>query len=358
MRRPLRVLLGGRGLRCLDGMANSRFTIQAVLHLMVDTSTWLDLARDRRGGEGIAAIQDLSDNGLLQLLVNDIVREEFDRNRPRVETSMSASIAERLRLIRKDLVDFGGSDRDELLQILDWMAHQVPLIGALATRNFDAILELLDKGHMLQPSPEEADRVVRRGLEKKAPFHRSRNSVADAMLIELYATAVGQAKGEDDDSFAFVTSNSDDFSDPTGDQRRPHPDFAAMFASEKSTYALGVKGLDGVLRAHFPDEMTDIDAEHLWMFDEPRRLDEVLAAEQEFFDRVWYERSIGRLSRLRAERNISESSDPGEPGRRRLEDKYGVDGLGPYSDFEWGMHHGKLSALRWVLGDEWDMLDT
>jgi hypothetical protein len=32
--------------------------------------------------------------------------------------------------------------------------------------------------------------------------------------------------------------------------------------------------------------------------------------------------------------------------------------LDPYSKFDWGMMNGKLSALRWVLGDDWDMLDT
>jgi hypothetical protein len=43
---------------------------------------------------------------------------------------------------------------------------------------------------------------------------------------------------------------------------------------------------------------------------------------------------------------------------KKTEDEVGVENLGPWDDFEWGMLNGKLSALRWILGKKWDMLDT
>ncbi len=49
-----------------------------------------------------------------------------------------------------------------------------------------------------------------------------------------------------------------------------------------------------------------------------------------------------------------EALSAGERTRREV----GIENLGPWDDFEWGMLNGKLSALRWVLGDEWDTLDT
>ncbi|TJZ95068.1 restriction endonuclease [Actinacidiphila oryziradicis] len=87
---------------------------------------------------------------------------------------------------------------------------------------------------------------------------------------------------------------------------------------------------------------------------------EIIEAEQEFFDRVWYNRKMVLEERIAA----GDKSIPEEliatmrAACREMEAKYGEGNLGPYSDFEWGMVSGKLSALRWVLGDEWDNLDS
>jgi len=95
--------------------------------------------------------------------------------------------------------------------------------------------------------------------------------------------------------------------------------------------------------------------------DEPiRSVRAIVSAEEEFFDRVWYDRHSMHQEGIRTGRV---KIDPAiwRVARRAaiaVERKRGKRNLGPYNDFEWGMVNGKLSALRWVLGFEWDMLDT
>ncbi len=91
-----------------------------------------------------------------------------------------------------------------------------------------------------------------------------------------------------------------------------------------------------------------------------RSKDEILEAEGEFFDKVWYGRH--KLLKLKVESGQQEV-DPeiwqtALKGAQIAEEIYGKEQLGSWDDFEWGMLNGKLSTLRWVLGDEWDMLDT
>ena len=90
-----------------------------------------------------------------------------------------------------------------------------------------------------------------------------------------------------------------------------------------------------------------------------RRVSDILAAEAELVDRLWYGRSIHR-----------DAPDPADwpPGlvttmranQRIVEGKYGIELLDKDVENDWasGYLSGKISAIRWVLGYEWDMLDS
>lgn len=218
-------------------------TNRPLLYLFIDTSTWLDLAKRRHGQRLLRPLQRFVEDGLVELLVPQVILDEFDRNRQGVEKSMTTSLTERIKAFRKELTAYAEMDYgDEELTLFDQWAHQVSLSGALTTRNFDDICSLLAVGRRLEPTSDERDRVVTRALAKAAPCHRQRNSVADALLIEMYTTVIGSAGPGA--AYAFVTTNSDDFSAARDDKRKPHDDLADAFAAEHSTYRLGVDGLE------------------------------------------------------------------------------------------------------------------
>ena len=93
---------------------------------------------------------------------------------------------------------------------------------------------------------------------------------------------------------------------------------------------------------------------------DPKYVKTILKAEDRIPDRVWYDRKLVLLELIKEGREtISPDIKKGMfKAMREVEKKYSKNNLGPYDKFEWGMINGKLSALRWVLGDDWDMLDT
>lgn len=340
------------------------------LQLMVDTDVWFELAKDYRQRPTITALEELKKAEVLQLLVPQQVIDEFARNKARIVKESGQSLTATFRRVKEAVKQFGREDgRDEVLQQLGDVDHRIAILGEAVNESIARIEALFADATVIETDDTSLLAAAQRAIDKRAPFHRHKNSIGDAILIELYSRMI--ADDEDGDVFAFVTHNKTDFSAVEGDVRLPHPDIADIFG-DRSSYSLN---LNALLNEHAPDWLEELQAEFEWE-EHPRRLSEIIDAQHLLFRQVWYNRhwnlrieiDEGRHKVLPAA-EYSTSPDKNDEtldtvwagalaAAKRAEDEVGMENLGPWSDFEWGMLNGKLSALRWVMGDEWDMLDT
>jgi len=334
---------------------------------------WLDLARREEMRPVLGVVEQMVRHGMVSLVVPRIVLDEFRRNRERIEKDSAKSLSTHFRLVKEAVGRAGGTRRStkSLVAKLDDINHKIPLIGGEAASVLDRIEKVLTAAPVVEASDAVKLRAAERAVSGRAPFHSGRNAMADAMLMEIYAECV-RDRAAAGDRFAFVTHNKADFSVANGDQRLPHADFASSFSRVKSLYFINLA--EG-LRRVAPAMVTEVMLEYS-MAEEPRGLSEILEAEDLLFHQVWYTRHLFlmhgvRTGRVKVVEKESYPRSPGAPetitrgtlkvaraaGRRVLK-KYGRKKLGPWDDFHWGMVNGKLSALRWVLGSEWDFLDT
>lgn len=338
--------------------------------ILVDTCVWLDLAKDQGQLSLLNAIEELIKLEELSLIVPRTVIEEFDRNKERIIKESSQSLSSVIKRVKDFAIKYGDTKKNQaFLEQLNDLDFKIPSLGENAVESIARIERLIKKSAIIETSDAVKLKAVQRAIEKRAPFHRQKNSINDAIIMEIYASCI-QNKDTSGIRFAFVTHNKNDFSLPNGNEKIPHPDFAMCFKKTKSQYFIK---LAEAIHNISPELVTDIMIEDEWI-EEPRNLTEILEVQNELLDKIWYNRHQNWLHQIKiGEHEIVDMVPNGKykpnvtpkeiyngalEAAKNVEKKYGIMNLGPWDDFEWGMMNGKLSALRWVIGEEWDNLDT
>ncbi len=92
--------------------------------------------------------------------------------------------------------------------------------------------------------------------------------------------------------------------------------------------------------------------------DEIRSKAELNEAEEKYFELNWFGHHKDSMRKNKKKDWNPEILEKAQAKAKDIEGKYPEEVLGYKDAYQWGMLQGKLSALRWMIGDDWDNLDT
>lgn len=343
-----------------------------MIKILSDTCVWLDIAKDHKQQAIVSVLDDLIEDKIIELIIPAIIMDEFDRNKDRIVDDAKKSLFGVITRVKEIVNKFGDEgEKQKVVEHLSDIQHKSPLLGEYAAQGsinwISALLKQTKAKKITNPIKLKASQ---RAIDRIAPFHRPKNNMGDAIIIESYLDELKKPQ-PGNTRFMFVTHNTEDFSHPTGNRKLPHPDFSPIFSNRKSKYFIS---LSEALNDIKPKLISDMLVEREAFDRNPRTLTEILQAEDEFVTKVWYNRHQIRQEKIdegtikiiedidfkpeTAQDTITKSIWNGaKKSARKAEKRFGKKNLS-WDDFEWGMLNGKLSALRWMLGEEWDELYT
>jgi predicted nucleic acid-binding protein len=255
-----------------------------VKYLLLDTCVWINLFSRPKLASISDKLIDLLDSNSIKVLMPEMVAIEINRHKEKLEEKyVQASIAP-LKNASSVLKDYSGEDIDKCKVLLIKVVDSLSDNNAYVLSAGDKINKILSHRNTIdiQINDEDYKEVVHMGINKKAPFIKNKNSVADAVIVCTFKKFAQVKDGE----CILVTENKTDFSD-TKDERKIHPEISAFIGCEFD-YSINIAD---VINKIEPDAVSD---EMIEIVEET--VNQIVCEEHDFQDGCWRPSHYGGLT--------------------------------------------------------------
>lgn len=216
-----------------------------MVHLILDTNIWIYFAEGQHPFVLEGIIEKVNSNEII-LLVNDEIIKEWDRNKDDSLLRIGKELHKQIDYAKGLSSTLEGADCLEYKNLISKISSsKLEYKNTIASR-YNLVDDLIKNKSVNVPiKTEHKLKVIDLALSQKAPFHRKKNSVADALILlssidyikENGINNVNYNRIDVSDSI-FISYNSEDFSkDIKGqDKNVIHPDLKPYLDSVGMTY--------------------------------------------------------------------------------------------------------------------------
>jgi hypothetical protein len=228
--------------------------------VIFDTSSWINLAKPKFQNI-LKLLIEMQEQGRIEILTNEIINDEWDRNKDKTIKSIKTSIKDHAVSAAK-ILEFLDEDERILLEavILKYRDKEKLQIER-AEEHFNKVDQLLRNATIVPISNDLMINMSQRAIIKKAPFHNSKNNMADALIIFSAIDWVHEHKLIQKD-LIFISHNHTEFSNPQSIQEI-HDEINADSKSARLIFTNDIGRILNVIEEEIDDNETQAEFD-LW----------------------------------------------------------------------------------------------
>ena len=148
-----------------------------MFYIFLDTCVFLDISTKKQELPLVSALEELVRTKVAKLVVIDLVAQEYERNKEEVANKTAKRLSQEFKQVKAVVSEFAKKNKAQTIEVLNDINARLPLLTDANYATINRVERLIESAEKISISERSKIAAIQRGLDKKAPFHISKNSV-------------------------------------------------------------------------------------------------------------------------------------------------------------------------------------